>query len=61
MLLAACCHDHEHPGLNNLFLIETRNEFALRYNDVSVLENHHVASSFALIANDKYNLVKRYS
>lgn len=61
MLLAACCHDHEHPGFNNLFLIETRNDLALRYNDVSVLENHHVASSFALIANDKYNLVKRFT
>ena len=60
MLLAACCHDFEHPGFNNLFLIETGNELAVRYNDVSVLENHHVASSFALISNEKYNLVKRY-
>ena len=61
MLLAACCHDHEHPGFNNIFLIEASNEFALRYNDVSVLENHHVASSFSLLSNEKYNLVKNYS
>eukprot|EP00347_Sterkiella_histriomuscorum_P000561 403375374 len=61
MLLAACCHDHEHPGFNNIFLMETRHELALRYNDMSVLENHHVASCFALISNDKYNLTKRFS
>lgn len=61
MLLAACCHDFEHPGFNNAFLIETNHELAVRYNDESVLENHHVAGSFALISNDKYNLVKKYS
>lgn len=61
MLLAGCCHDHEHPGFNNVFLMETKHELALRYNDVSVLENHHVASSFALLANDKYNITKWFN
>ena len=61
MLLAACCHDHEHPGFNNHFLIETKHDLAIKYNDIAVLENHHVASSFALISNDKYNLTKRFT
>lgn len=49
MLIGGACHDHEHPGFNNVYLIETKNEIAIKYNDVSVLENHHVASTFALM------------
>jgi cAMP-specific phosphodiesterase 4 len=45
-ILAGACHDVDHPGVNNLFLIESRDKLAIRYNDVSVLENHHVAFSF---------------
>lgn len=48
MLIGGACHDHEHPGFNNMYLIETRDDIAIRYNDASVLENHHVASTFAL-------------
>jgi len=32
MLLAAAVHDYEHPGYNNMYLINTRDVFALRYN-----------------------------
>ena len=46
IIIGGACHDHEHPGFNNAYLIETRDEIANRYNDVSVLENHHVASTF---------------
>lgn len=49
IIIGGACHDHEHPGVNNAYLIETRDEIAIKYNDVSVLENHHVASTFALI------------
>lgn len=57
MLIGGACHDHEHPGYNNVYLIETKDEIAVRYNDVSVLENHHVASSFALINQSKFNFL----
>eukprot|EP00930_Biecheleria_cincta_P025928 TRINITY_DN18376_c0_g1_i2.p1 TRINITY_DN18376_c0_g1~~TRINITY_DN18376_c0_g1_i2.p1 ORF type:complete len:972 (-),score=161.67 TRINITY_DN18376_c0_g1_i2:21-2936(-) len=43
LLLAALGHDVEHPGFNNAFLVASRHELALRYNDMSVLENHHAA------------------
>ena len=56
-ILAAACHDVDHPGVNNIFLVESRNNLAIRYNDVSVLENHHVATTFKIMhdENGKYN------
>lgn len=48
-LLAACCHDYDHTGLNNAFQINTLSKQAVLYNDKSVLENHHVAASFKLL------------
>jgi|LauGreDrversion4_2_1035121.scaffolds.fasta_scaffold381990_1 hypothetical protein len=42
-LVAALVHDVDHPGLGNGFLINTKDELALLYNDQSILENHSVA------------------
>jgi hypothetical protein len=42
-IVAAISHDVDHPGFNNNFLVNTKDEIALLYNDQSVLENHHVA------------------
>lgn len=44
--LAAACHDYEHLGLNNDFLIKSRHEWAQLYNDRSPLENHHASAGF---------------
>ena len=33
---------------------------AVRYNDISVLENHHVASSFAIFSQPEYNIFKSF-
>ena len=41
LLVAALCHDSDHPGLTNQHLIETEDDLTIHYNDVSVLENHH--------------------
>lgn len=49
LMLAAIVHDVGHPGVNNSFLVETKNPMALRYNDNSVLENFHVALAFSLM------------
>lgn len=43
LLISAMVHDTDHPGVNNLYLVATRDRLALRYNDKSVLENHHIA------------------
>jgi len=49
LVLGGFCHDLEHPGVNNAFLINTSHELALRYNDASVLENHHAATAFQIM------------
>ena len=51
VLIAAVMHDMGHPGLNNTFLESAKHDLAITYNDVSVLENHHVASAFKLLKN----------
>jgi hypothetical protein len=49
-------HDFKHPGLNNNYMINSKNEISIRYNgkllltlDISVLENYHVSESFKII------------
>jgi len=44
--LAAVCHDVDHPGLTNAFLVAASDPIALRYNDKAVLESHHAATTF---------------
>ena len=33
VLIGGAVHDHEHPGFNNIYLVETSDEIAIRYND----------------------------
>ena len=51
-IIAAFIHDYEHPGLTSQFLIRTKHPKAIRYSDISPLENHHVAAAFKLMDSD---------
>ena len=57
MILSGSIHDFEHPGYNNMYLVNSKHKFALRYNDISVLENHHVAASFKLLNQKGFNVL----
>ena len=46
---ASMMHDLGHPGFTNNFLINTKNDLAIRYNDQSVLESYHVSEGFHII------------
>eukprot|EP01054_Gregarina_sp_Poly1_P006816 Gregarina_sp_Poly_1__6815@NODE_368_length_9159_cov_50_005939_g304_i0_p1_GENE_NODE_368_length_9159_cov_50_005939_g304_i0NODE_368_length_9159_cov_50_005939_g304_i0_p1_ORF_typecomplete_len1383_score183_74PDEase_I/PF00233_19/3_3e70NUC130_3NT/PF08158_12/0_72_NODE_368_length_9159_cov_50_005939_g304_i010875235 len=46
LLISALCHDVDHPGVTNQFLIAIEDTLAIRYNDMSVLEHHHAAFTF---------------
>ena len=48
-MLAAICHDLEHPGLSNVYQVNEKTEYAVRYNNESPLENHHLEVARALV------------
>ncbi|KAI9206847.1 uncharacterized protein BJ171DRAFT_456693 [Polychytrium aggregatum] len=55
--IAAAVHDHKHPGVNNQFLVATRNERAMLYNDRSVLENYHVSTAWQVMMQPENNFL----
>ena len=55
VFISAIIHDYGHPGLNNNYLIRTKNDLAIKYNDVSVLENYHVSEAFNIILKNQDN------
>lgn len=62
LFVAACCHDYEHPGVNSVFLINIKDHMAIRHNDISVLESHHIAASFAVMnSSEKSNWMHKYT
>eukprot|EP00002_Diphylleia_rotans_P013774 TRINITY_DN267_c0_g2_i4.p1 TRINITY_DN267_c0_g2~~TRINITY_DN267_c0_g2_i4.p1 ORF type:complete len:517 (+),score=126.06 TRINITY_DN267_c0_g2_i4:1421-2971(+) len=56
LLISALCHDLDHPGTNNMFMINTQAPLAILYNDVSVLENHHCALAFRILQESQTNI-----
>jgi len=47
VVTAAVCHDLDHPGVNEKFLVSAGSHLAVLYDNVSVLENHHWRSAIA--------------
>ena len=41
LLVAALCHDMDHPGVSNSFMISSHSDLANLYSNDSVLERHH--------------------
>ncbi|KAI3365859.1 hypothetical protein L3Q82_000847 [Scortum barcoo] len=65
MLTSALCHDLDHPGYNNVLFffifrteINAQTDLALRYNDISPLENHHCAVAFGILSKPECNILK---
>ena len=42
-------------GVTNAFLVNSKHEFAMTYNDESVLENYHCSTAFDIMLNNKHN------
>ncbi|XP_032793527.2 high affinity cGMP-specific 3',5'-cyclic phosphodiesterase 9A isoform X2 [Daphnia magna] len=61
ILLTSCiCHDLDHPGFNNIYQINARTELALRYNDISPLENHHCSVAFNILEDPTANVFRSF-
>ena len=56
LLLSALCHDVDHTGRTNAFESASYSQLALKYNDESILENHHSALTFKLLCEKEYNI-----
>jgi len=52
LLISGLCHDLQHPGLNNPHHVATLSDLSLKYNDKSVLENHHCFMTFKLLLDN---------
>ena len=61
ILVAALCHDYKHPGTNNAYNINARTKYAMRYNDLHVLESYHISQTFKVISNKKFNIFQNFS
>ena len=60
--IAAACHDVDHPGYQNIYLMNVHHSLAIRYNDQAVLENHHVSFTFnLLLCSPEYNFAANWS
>jgi len=60
LLVSALCHDVGHPGWTTPFLVETRHELAVRYNDSSPLENMHCARLFEICGHEDANAFQKF-
>jgi dual 3',5'-cyclic-AMP and -GMP phosphodiesterase 11 len=49
VLIAAICHDLDHPGNNNAFEVATRSALAITYSDDVVLERHHCTMALKIL------------
>jgi len=52
-VMAAAFHDVDHDAKTNAFHARIKSNLALRYNDNSILENHHVSYAFKLVVSNK--------
>jgi high affinity cGMP-specific 3',5'-cyclic phosphodiesterase 9 len=66
LLVAAIGHDLDHrklhsAGFTNAFLVNSRHCLSKRYNDTSVLENHHTATLLKILDTEDTSLLGGFS
>ena len=50
LLVSAISHDLDHPGTNNMYQTNKKTELASKYDNKSVLENHHIDLSQSVMS-----------
>eukprot|EP01015_Nassula_variabilis_P009190 TRINITY_DN17270_c0_g1_i1.p1 TRINITY_DN17270_c0_g1~~TRINITY_DN17270_c0_g1_i1.p1 ORF type:complete len:236 (+),score=36.58 TRINITY_DN17270_c0_g1_i1:70-777(+) len=58
LILSALCHDIDHTGKTNMFEVNSLSQIALEYHDKSVLEQHHAATTFFILRDQRYNILE---
>lgn len=57
-IVACLGHDVGHPGFTNRFLVNNKDELAVLYNDVSVLEMMHCSTVFHIMKDEKSDILQ---
>lgn len=57
LIMSCICHDLDHPGYNNIYQVNARTILAIRYNDISPLENHHCSVAFRILEIPECNIL----
>ena len=60
-IISALAHDVGHPGKNNRFLVMSKDDIAILYNDISVLEMMHASILFRILKNKDFNILSSLS
>ena len=58
-ILGALCHDFNHPGTSNSHEQRARTQRSIRHSDSSVLERHHLHSTFTLMQHPPFDILDR--
>jgi 3'5'-cyclic nucleotide phosphodiesterase len=63
VIVACVGHDLNHPGMNNVYICKTKDDLAILYNDVSVLENMHISLLYQIMNrnNEELNILDTLS
>ena len=56
VIIASLAHDIQHGAVTNRFLVNSHDRLAIKYNDISVLENMHAAKTFDILSSESANI-----
>jgi len=56
LVFSGLCHDINHTAHSNLFEVNSLSKLATRFSDSSVLERHHIATTFKVINMNSCNI-----
>lgn len=57
-LVAALCHDLDHPGTNNGYEVASQSDLALTHSYDAVLERHHASMTHRLLSSHSSNILE---
>ena len=61
LFLSCIIHNYKHPGYTNNYLTTTNDPLAITYNGISTLQQHHISSSFKVLAKPRSNILSKLS
>ena len=59
LTFSGLCHDVSHTAHNNAYEMSSFSKLAIRYNDRSVLENHHLSTTFKILQLPTSNIFEK--